>query len=500
MALLVGGGHAESDDDIRMLSSGTALVRCLCRKVLGAALATAAGLYGLGVTVGAPDAYANVASAPYTIGVPTSAVGSPQASPANAVQGLTTNFVVKFLVTSAVPSAQGGSVAVASSQPLGTLPSNITLIDDTDTACFQGGTGGGAVTSSLIVVNVVSSCTLSAGDTVEVDFSAEAPLNTGSFYFQVTTSANLTPATTNPVSITASPPTFSAGTGALGANTTYTISGAVWASSALTGTFNVLVLQAQANSGTALSWYPGAAGYSVTYVTSGGRPAADMVAAAAVSGSPLSGGTVSLVLASALSAGETLIVVGRGTNPSVASADGVEITPASGALSSSSAVGPAEVSSNDVLFGTSVSSVRVSVSPSVAEAAASYTVGFQATSALTGGPEGQICLAELAGPTVFSSEVGILVSDTTAGWHFVAMTVLFPSGSPPAASGCGTEQNGAVVQVPSGYDIRAGDSVTLTLANVTNPSAGQIADFSVATSTDTLPADAAPYTIGAGAG
>ena len=91
----------------------------------------------------------------------------------------------------------------------------------------------------------------------------------------------------------------------------------------------------------------------------------------------------------------------------------------------------------------------------------------------------------------------MLVTDTTAGWHFVAPGVTFPAGSPPANPGCGTADNGAVIPIGSGYAVRAGDAVTLTLVNVTNPAAGAVSDFFVSTSADAVGADAAPYTIGA---
>jgi hypothetical protein len=52
-----------------------------------------------------------------------------------------------------------------------------------------------------------------------------------------------------------------------------------------------------------------------------------------------------------------------------------------------------------------------------------------------------------------------------------------------------------VIAVPLGYDIRAGDTLSVVLVNVTNPPAGTIRDFAVSTSSDTVGARAAPYAV-----
>ncbi|HTW07261.1 MAG TPA: hypothetical protein VME46_07115, partial [Acidimicrobiales bacterium] len=91
-----------------------------------------------------------------------------------------------------------------------------------------------------------------------------------------------------------------------------------------------------------------------------------------------------------------------------------------------------------------------------------------------------------------------LVTDTTAGWRFAAEGTSYPAGSPPVNPGCDAFDNGAVIAVPVGYDIRAGDTLSVVLVNVTNPPAGTVSDFSVSTSTDTVGARGAPYTLEAG--
>jgi len=445
----------------------------------------------------APHAYASVGSAPYTIGTPSNAVSDVTASPATIVEGAPTNFEVNFMATATLNGSSTADIVITSSADLVGLPADVSLVDDTHTACFQGGTNGGAVSTTSITVQLLSSCTVEAGDVVEVDFRAGSPGSTGSFDFTVTTSANTTPGTSNGISVSATPPTLSATVAALGANASYTVTDASWTSTTVPGGFSTLVLTAQAYFGSTIAWYGGASGYSVTYTPSNGSPTSDEVVTASVSTTANVNDTVTLTLATALVAGDQVNIVGKGTNPSVAGSDVISVVPEAVVGTSLSVVGEAETSSDTILFGTSVTGVTVVASPPVGGVTATYTVGFRATTALAGGPSADICLDEAGGPTVFSTESGVLVTDTTAGWHFLAAGVSFPTGAPATNPGCGATDNGVVVSLPAGYDIRAADALTLTLVDVTNPPTGSVYDFTVATSSDPVPADAASYVIGA---
>jgi hypothetical protein len=115
---------------------------------------------------------------------------------------------------------------------------------------------------------------------------------------------------------------------------------------------------------------------------------------------------------------------------------------------------------------------------------ATYTVGFKATTAVPAG--GTITLSETTGPTNFATATGVLVTDSTANWHFVT-TVL--TGSPATGT--------ATVTTPAGDAIAGGDAVTETLVNVTNPGNGTYSDFDVNTSADTVAVPAPAYTISA---
>ena len=132
---------------------------------------------------------------------------------------------------------------------------------------------------------------------------------------------------------------------------------------------------------------------------------------------------------------------------------------------------------NTITFGSAVSSVTLTASPSVASATSTYTVTFRATSAVASG--GTITLAQPN--TGFSGVTGWLITDTTANWRIVGNT----AGGP-----------GSITLAVTGQSITAGDALTVTVAGVTNPAAGTYSNFTVATSADTVPAAAPSYNIG----
>jgi hypothetical protein len=122
-----------------------------------------------------------------------------------------------------------------------------------------------------------------------------------------------------------------------------------------------------------------------------------------------------------------------------------------------------------------------SVAPStlVAGASATYSVGFTAGDAVAAG--GDIYLTEGAGPTNFATVTGIEVIDTTQNWHFIATGAVLASGS---------------ATIPLIDPISAGDSISLLIVGVTNPtSPGTIGDFAATTSGDPVTANAPAYTI-----
>ena len=110
------------------------------RLAVGALAVTFASLVA-GTASTAPSAYADVSSAQYTIGTPTNSVGSVVASPSTMVATATTVFELKFMATGPLSSTAGSTVTITPSNSLGTAPTNVSLIDDAETECFQSGTG-----------------------------------------------------------------------------------------------------------------------------------------------------------------------------------------------------------------------------------------------------------------------------------------------------------------------------------------------------------------------
>lgn len=440
--------------------------------VAGLAVSFVAG--GLAATIS--PAYANVVSSQYTIGSPSGSVSAVTVTPTSVGTSAGTSFALRFTASAALAGSTASWVTVTPSVPLASAPASVDIYDVSASGCIQTGTAGvggaGTDTTTGLTIELSSSCTIGAGNTVEVDFNADAPSTTGTFTFTVTTSANTTPATSNAVTVGASGATLSASTVAFGANTTYAISN-IKVENLSSGSTS-LTLAATPTQGTeALTFYGGTSGYTVTVTPSSGTATSDPVDGATLGSGDTS---ITLTLADSLANGDTLSITATGTNPAAsatAQADDITVTPGNGTPQATSSI----------TFGSSVSSVTVSPSALSAGATATYAVTFKATSAVAAG--GDIVLKEGNGPTNFSTVTGILVEDTTQPWHFVATGTTLTNGS---------------ATIPLADAIVAGDSLVITLENVTNPpSAGSISDFSVTTSTDSVPAYAAPYSIGSSA-
>jgi hypothetical protein len=320
-----------------------------------------------------------------------------------------------------------------------------------------------------LTVTLGNGCSVSGGDTVTLDLTATAPSSSGSLTFDITTSGNATAAVSNPVIVSIAPPAVAAASAVAGANTTYSIADVPVTGLSSDATSLVLVARATGGSGT-VAWYNGPPGYTVTFVASGGgATTTDAVSTATVSTTVNSADTVTLSLVTSLANGYTVDITAIGTNPTAVSTDDFTVTVGNGTP---------ETTSNDVVYGSTVTNVLVSASPAVAGASATYAINFKAT---TGVPVGDdIFFSEPN--TDFSHVTGILVSDANQGWYFVATGTALSSGG---------------ATVPLSKPVSAGDAVTVELLDVTNPSAGSINDFGVSTTTDNLAAVAVTYAIAA---
>lgn len=479
-----------------------------------------------------PASASTLTSNSYAIGTPSGAVNGVTISPSSAVSTFATSFTVSFISTSALSGSSSNTITVTPSQPL-TGTTGVALID-TASGCFQSGTAGEGGTGSInpvtgvTVIELSSNCTIASGQTVEVSFTATATAN---FDVTVTSSNNGTSAASNTVTVTSVPPTVSAGSESFGANSQYTFTD-VGASGSecftppplpagtpgqscgwgnLADPINQLVVVASLTSTapTVPFAWDSAGSFTVTYTPSGGTATADTISSVTVGTTLTANDTVTLKLASGIPAGDIISVTGDATNPFTASKYAFEIEPEflntaaayqADANNGTTTVLPGAVPNEvtgAVSYGTAVSAVTVSPSPLVNAASATYVATFKATSSASG----DIFLSETTGPTNFSTETGVLISDTTANWHVVAAGVLYGTAvsgggltGACAVSGCAS----GAVEIPlTGETINAGDNVTVTMAGVTNPGLGTYSDFAVSTNVDTVAVDAPTYTLGA---
>jgi hypothetical protein len=438
-------------------------------------VAVAAGALCAGLVITQLPAYADVTSSYYTIGTPTGAVGSVVATPTSVSVSTSTDFKVSFVAPSALAGSSDSWVSISPSTDFASAPV-YTSIDLVGGSCIQQGTDGtgglGVYSVAGIQVELGSSCTIPAGSSVQVYFTVAAPATAGTFYFTVSTSSNSTTATSNEITVGTAGVSLSAISVGFGANTTYTLTGVPVAG--LSASTTGLELQSDPIvGGETITFVSGQGAYTVTYTPSGGSPVADPVTAAVSTGT-----IVNLTLTTPIVNSYTLTITATGTNPAYTTAtesDAIIVTP------TGTPNGSSELTST-ITFGNSVTAVTVSPSSTVASASTTYVVEFKATDAVSAGQ--YIFLTEPADKTNFSTVTGVLVADITHPWEFVASGSLLGIGS---------------ADVPLADAITAGDYITVTLANVTNPPAGTVSDFGVSTTGDAAVVDAAAFSIGTNA-
>jgi hypothetical protein len=450
-------------------------------KFLAGTLALTMGALGAGLAATAAPAWANASTNSYLIGSETGSVSSVTISPTATTAVSSTSLEVFFKATSALVA--GNNITVASSVALGSVPSSIQVIDSP--TCLQAGADGGTVTTTSVGITLQTGCSIAVGDTVQVDFTFIAPASSPTF--TITTTNNGSTSSGATLTVNPTPPTLSASSYTTGFNAAYTITqvgvtganGGSWAT--FTGAANDIELTATATPGFAL--YNGIAGYSVSYIPSGGAATADALTAFTVGS--VTAGTVQsvfLTLTTAIPAGATVTVNAEGTNGSTADdTTTFSVIPESGALLADK-VGNAETT-NLITFGSSMTALKVTPSTGLAGSSSNYLISFTAGSAATA----DVCFSEANDSTNFTTTTGVLVTDTTGGWQLVPPAIHF------AFAACGGTY-GIVIPI-TGETIKAGDEVTVLIAGVTNPAAQTVSDFVGATDGDQLPDTAAPYAI-----
>ena len=458
---------------VRNSCANPASVMRMRAKVASSVLALTMAALGGGLMATALPAFAGVTTNAYTIGAPSGAVSSVVAVPSSVGEGALTSFAVSFNLPAALSGAGDDSVTLTPSIALASVPGDVGLVGG---SCIQAGTAGvggaGSATTTAVTIELSSHCSLNAGQNVEMDFTAVAPSSTATMRFNVSTSKNATPAPSNTVTVAVAGPQLSAASAEFGANTTYSVSDVPVAS--LSSGQNTLKLTASVTSGTrAISFFSGAAGYTVTYTPPVGAARNDPVTNVALGST---NHIVTLTLANAVANGDVLNITAKGTNPAATGAtesNEMTVEPGNGASETSNAIS----------FGQSVTGVSVSASTRVSGASSNYFVSFKASVPIPAG--GSIFLSEAAGQTGFGAVTGVEVSDITQSWHFVATGATLANG---------------LARIPLSRAVNGGDSLTVFVVGVTNPPASTVNDFAVWTSYDTVPVDALPYSISADAG
>lgn len=411
--------------------------------------------------------------------------------------------------------------------------------------------------TALTLPGTAGTNAIGSGNEIELLFDATNPSTAGTYSFTVTVESNSNGTTSTSTAATAS---FTIGGTAapslgvtatplgFGQNASYTLSNVAVAGISPGNAESYLNLVAEESATTEagnttpdgapstglMLWSPSTS-YTITDKTASGTtetitasfvaanndvPAADCPALTGASTTdPCSIATLSL--STSVANGDTLTIVGSGTNPTInpttnvfgvqtadsAGTCGAAATTAEpyscydsatptagdveGTVGNTTVTAPAStgtvVTVGSVTYGTEVSDVTVTPSPATAGSASTYVVSFKATSAMTTG--GDILLTA---PYSLSSVSGYVVTDTTQGTYVSSSTA-------PALSTVGTVTDDTVT-VPFPDEVKAGDMITVTLTNVTNPTAGTYTTFDASTTADTVPAAATSYVIGPTAG
>ena len=432
---------------------------------------------------GTAAAQSTVQTEKYMIGTG-SVTGATVAAQPNAA-GDTANYTVGFTAPGALV---GGRDTITISDPTSsvTFPSaksNYLVIDNNNSAEDQPpaslslGTNGHSVTLGL-------STSLPAGTSVSVYVTgATNPATAGTYNLEVSTSANPAPASTAGFVIAPTSPSFAptASPAIVGGASTYTI-GAFKAASAMVAG-DELTISSSAGTGTDdnIAFPTTASAYKVTDLTTGtsSTPSEVSVSPAA---SGRTGQGVTLKLSGPIASGDEIsVTVGGVRNPSSTQSDTVSAAAPAGGTAVTA----------QLQLGTSVADPSVSLSNATAGAGGvEYVVGFRAFSALAAGAT--VTLEAPAGTGFAGAKVTVV--DAT---HTGASASLAASSVKTAAAGGSGTQNSITLSLPNA--IAAGDQVFVEVEGLTNPAAGTYGgangNFTVATSSDVVPAVVAAYSV-----
>jgi hypothetical protein len=461
------------------------------------------------VTVGSASAasFSALTTQNYTIGSPSSQLSNVTVAVSPSTGNSTGNYSVKFTTSAALVGATSSSptitvavTAPANQPPFPTALTTVGLVDQTSgTVITTPATNTGSLSSPTTTFTfTLTAGTIGAGDTALLTFQAVNPNVAGtsaqSYSVDVTSSVSTSALSTLPT-LSISPATpgvaLTTSTNYLGAYATYTFTNVPSDSASGTSPQTLNLGVEVTPTGGTINW----SGASVSVTDTTAASGAVSVAVSSISGS--NGTTTPDELTATLSLTGTVgaddhftVTVGNVKNPTVV---GETDTLAAVISTAPPTFAAADDASPTVTFGSFVSGVAVTPSNTAASATGvTYTVNFVSTDGVPAsdwiqfvGPDG----------TSFSGATGAVVTDNKSG-----ATTVVPSAS--LAVSTTTNSNDTVkITLPANFTISSGDSVTVTVFNVTNPASGSYSGstgLQVTTQVDSISqSNATPYVIGA---
>ena len=429
-------------------------------------------------------AQAVVTTRQYQIGAGSVTGATAAAQPATT--GATATYTVKFTTPTALSKGQGLTIT----DPTGatTFPTSVSKYSIVDNSSSSGNQSPSSVVLAsgdhTVTLDLAAPIVASSSLTVSVS-GVTNPAKAGTYSLELSTSASPGPATTPSYQISAptpAPPFSATATPAtVSALSTYTV-GPLKAAAAVPAGGLVQISDSATSGASDNVGLPSAASaYKVDNLSTGASTPPSAVTIAGT-GSSATGETVDLKLSAPVASADQLsITISGARSPSTNQTDAI----------AASAPSSAPASTANLVIGTSVTAPSIALSQSAAGATGvQYTIGLKLTSALPAG--GTITLVAPAG-TSFSGTSVTLVGTTR---NSSSAKLAASSVKATAASGSATD-NEVSISVPNA--LSAGDNITLEIAGVGNPPAGSYGgtagDFTIATSTDLVPATVAAYVI-----
>ena len=481
--------------------SGSFTKRFLAMTGSAALIVGGVGSVFIGAT--AASATTTVSSANYIVGSQVSGVTLSQSSLATSTSSVNT---LGFTATDGI-AASGSATLTLTAGTAGDAPFSGT--NPTTAIVTSGGSSavaavaytaaGSTSKTSTVLFTLPSTFSVANGAAVTFQFTATNGSTGDTFTPSVVTSSDPVPASGTAYTLVAPVSTnitSSLSTSANGASATLKLGSIYLADTTSTVAKQGVFPSATTNQGVITLSYPNgtlpasASDYTITATNSSGvvTTLTSSSFAVGVSGSVA---TITLNTGVQIAAGDVVSIAVAGV-----------INPASGTTSTTPTIGASETGTSAntwVINSTSTySSTAASVSPvtlgsptaitalsitpgsPAANATTSYAVNFKATTALT---TTEFVNVSLASGTVLGTSAYVV--DSTSGM----------SGTATVAPGTGSAANAGTVSVP--FAINAGDSVTVTLIGVTNPSVGGSDTGTVSTSTDSVNVSASYSTTSA---